>query len=125
MNDQTALPQGDFLRGVCNRAEMMENFAGDTELFVQIAEIFLDDVPQQLASLQAAQDSGNLETLRAAAHKLKGSVASFAAGDAHAAAKALEQACKDGDAGRVAALAAAVRSETERLIAALRAELGR
>lgn len=125
MNDQTVVPQGDFLRGAFNRAEMMENFAGDAELFVQIAEIFIDDVPQQLASLQAAQESGDLEALRAAAHKLKGSVASFAAGDAHAAAKALEQACKDGAAGQVAALAAALRSETERLVAALRAELGR
>ncbi|RLJ67881.1 Hpt domain-containing protein [Sulfurisoma sediminicola] len=125
MNDQTAVPQGDFLRGVFDRAEMMENFAGDAELFVQIAEIFIDDVPLQLAAMQAAQDSGNLETLRAAAHKLKGSVATFAARAALTAAKALEQACKDADAGRVPALAAAVQTETARLTAALRTELGR
>jgi len=125
MNDQTAVPQGDFLQGVFDRAEMMENFAGDAELFTQIAEIFLDDVPQQLAALQTAQDSGDLETLRAAAHKLKGSVATFAAREALTAAKALEQACKDGDAGRVATLAAAVQTETARLTTALRIELGR
>ena len=125
MNDQTAVPQGDFLRGVIDRAEMMENFAGDAELFVQIAEIFLDEVPQQLVALQAAQDSGDLETLRAAAHKLKGSVATFAAREALTAAKALEQACKDGDTGQVPALAATVQAETARLTAALRAELGR
>jgi HPt (histidine-containing phosphotransfer) domain-containing protein len=125
MNDQTAVPQGDFLRGVFDRAEMMNNFAGDTELFVQIAEIFIDDVPQQLAALQAAQDAGDIETLRAAAHKLKGSVATFAARDALTAAKALEQACKDGDTGRVPALAGTVRTETARLTEALRIELGR
>ena len=125
MDDQTAVPQGDFLRGVFDRAEMMENFAGDAELFVQIAEIFLDDVPQQLAALQAAQDSGDLVTLRAAAHKLKGSVATFAAKEALTAAKALEQACKDGDAARVATLVAAVQAETARLTTALRTELGR
>ena len=116
MNDQAP---------VFDRAEMLENFAGDAELFVQIAGIFLDDVPQQLAALQAAQDSGDLETLRTAAHKIKGSVATFAAGEALAAARALEQACKDGEAGRVAALAATVRGETGRLVAALRAELRR
>jgi HPt (histidine-containing phosphotransfer) domain-containing protein len=116
MNDPTA---------VFDRAELMANFAGDAELFVQIAEIFLDDVPQQLAALQAAQDSGDLETLRAAAHKLKGSVATFAAREALTAAKALEQACKDGDAGQVPTLAAAVQTETARLTTALRTELGR
>jgi HPt (histidine-containing phosphotransfer) domain-containing protein len=116
MNDQTP---------VFDRAEMMENFAGDAELFVQIAEIFLDEVPQQLAALQAAQDSGDLETLRAAAHKLKGSVATFAAKDALTAAKTLEQACKDGDTGQVPALASTVRTETARLTTALRTELGR
>jgi len=116
MNDETA---------VFDRAEMMKNFAGDVELFVQVAEIFLDDEPQQLAALQAALDSGDLEALRAAAHKLKGSVATFAAADALAAAKALEQACKDGDASRLPALAAAVRAEAARLAAALRGELGR
>jgi HPt (histidine-containing phosphotransfer) domain-containing protein len=110
---------------VFDKAAMMENFAGDAELFVQIAEIFLDDVPQQLAALQAAHGAGDLTALRAAAHKLKGSVASFAAHDAHAAARALEQACKDGDASAVPALATAVRAQTARLVAALRAELGR
>lgn len=110
---------------VFDKAAMMENFAGDAELFAQIAEVFLGDVPQQLAALQAAQDCGDLAALRAAAHKLKGSVASFAAGDAHAAAKALEQACRDGDAGKVPALAAAVHAQAGRLVAALRAELAR
>jgi HPt (histidine-containing phosphotransfer) domain-containing protein len=110
---------------VFDKVAMMENFAGDAELFVQIAEIFLDDVPTQLAALQAAEDSGDLATLRAAAHKLKGSVASFAAQDAQAAAKALEQACRDGDSSALPALAAAVRAQTARLITALRNELGR
>jgi HPt (histidine-containing phosphotransfer) domain-containing protein len=110
---------------VFDKAAMMENFAGDAELFVQIAEIFLDDVPAQLADLQAAEDAGDLVALRAAAHKLKGSVASFAAEDAHVAAKKLEQACKDGDSGAVPVLAAAVQAQTGRLISALRSELGR
>ena len=108
-----------------DKAAMMENFAGDTELFVQIAEIFLGDVPAQLAALQAAEDSGDLASLRAAAHKIKGSVATFAAGDAHAAAKTLEQACHDGAGDKIPDLAAAVRAQTARLVAALRAELGR
>jgi HPt (histidine-containing phosphotransfer) domain-containing protein len=125
MDDQTTAPQGDFLQNVFDRAEMMENFAGDAELFVQIAEIFLDDAPLQLAALQAAQDSGDIEALRAAAHKLKGSVATFAAREALSAARALEQACKEGDAGRLPALAAVVHAETARLTTALRAELGR
>jgi two-component system, sensor histidine kinase and response regulator len=125
MSDRTAVPQGDFLRGVFDRAEMMENFAGDAELFVQVAEIFLDDVSQQLLALQAAQDAGDLETLRAAAHKLKGSVATFAAREALAAARALEQACKDADISQVPTLAAAVQTETARLTTALRIELGR
>jgi len=109
---------------VFDKAAMMENFAGDAELFVQIAEIFLDDVPQQLAGLQSALDSGDMAALRAAAHKIKGSVATFAAGDAHAAAKALEQACQNGDGSAVPALAADLRTQTARLVVALRTELG-
>ena len=107
-----------------DKAEMMENFAGDDELFAEVAVIFIEDVPPQLAALQAALDSGDLAALHAAAHKLKGSLASFAAKPACAAAKTLEDACKVGDAGNAASLAAAVRTETERFVVALRAELG-
>jgi HPt (histidine-containing phosphotransfer) domain-containing protein len=45
---------------------------GDKELFREVIEIFLDDVPKHLASLRRAIEDGDGEAIERIAHTLKG-----------------------------------------------------
>ncbi len=49
------------------------------EMLPELVELFLDDSAEQLASIETAVNSGDLDLLRNAAHKMKGGSASVAA----------------------------------------------
>jgi len=50
----------------------LEQLGGDKELFREVIEIFLDDVPKHLASLRRAIENGDGEAIERTAHTLKG-----------------------------------------------------
>ncbi|NND04161.1 MAG: Hpt domain-containing protein [Acidimicrobiia bacterium] len=78
--------------------ETAMQFVGDPDLFAEIAEMLLDELPEQMGFLQTHWDNGDLENLYKTAHRLKGNFGVVAAQQAHAAAKTLESAARAGDA---------------------------
>jgi two-component system, sensor histidine kinase and response regulator len=65
---------------------------GDAELLREVAEVFIDDLPERMSAVAGAVERRDAEGLRLAAHAIKGSVAYFGAPAAVEAALALERA---------------------------------
>jgi HPt (histidine-containing phosphotransfer) domain-containing protein len=74
----------------------LDRLGGDRELLVELAEIFLDSLPEQLRKLRDGLDNADAEKVGMAAHSLKGSVGSFAAEPARQAALELEKLAREG-----------------------------
>jgi two-component system, sensor histidine kinase and response regulator len=73
-----------------DHASALAHVGGDFELLKEITGLFLKEIPQLMATLQGAIQSGDAVSLQRAAHKLKGSVGNFAAQPAFDAASTLE-----------------------------------
>lgn len=57
--------------------KLLEIFEDDRELIEDLAQIFLGELPEQLAAIQAAIDEGRADLLKVAAHALKGASSNF------------------------------------------------
>ena len=79
-----------------DRAELLSVYFGDVALIEDIIGVFLANWVEQLNGVRAAVEAQDADALQASAHKLKGSVQNFRAHAAEEAAKALEQAGRDG-----------------------------
>lgn len=66
------------------------------DLFREIALVFLEDRPNQLARIDSAIQSSDAEALRSSAHSLKGAVGNFGADAARKNALLLEEIGKEG-----------------------------
>ena len=95
------------------------NVDDDHELFVELAGLFLTDLPQQMQNIHRAAEAKQMEELARLAHRMKGSVANFAAKATHAAALQLEMTARRADFGHLPFALAALENETERLKNAL------
>jgi CheY-like chemotaxis protein len=82
---------------VLNRAEALDRVGGDEDLFRELATVFLDQSPRWLSAIRQALDGQDAAQLKAAAHPLKGSLGTFAAPRAVAAAQRLETLGRHGD----------------------------
>ena len=99
----------------------MARAGDDAELLAQIVEIYVAETPPLIEHLAAALDAGDPEKVFRTAHTIKGSSANLSAGDATAAAKAVELAARAGDlTGARAGMPALERALAE-LLAALAA----
>jgi HPt (histidine-containing phosphotransfer) domain-containing protein len=100
--------------------EVLARVGGDRELLAEISRLFVEDAPRHMERIRAALDSRDGESLRRAAHGLKGAAANFDADGVVNAARALEEigrsACFD---NREAAWRD-LSVETERLLSILR-----
>jgi HPt (histidine-containing phosphotransfer) domain-containing protein len=83
--------------------------------------MFDQDVPALLAAIRQAVDANDGTALSRAAHTLRGSLVSFAAGDAVRAAQALETAGRDGQLSGARADLASLEAAMARLMPDLRA----
>jgi len=99
---------------------VLARVGGDRRLLAEISRLFVADAPQHLERIRAALDARDAESLRRAAHGLKGAAANFDAHGVVTAARELE------DMGRHAHFVGhenawrALNVETERLISLLR-----
>jgi CheY-like chemotaxis protein/HPt (histidine-containing phosphotransfer) domain-containing protein len=71
--------------------DVLARVGGDRELLAEISRLFVDDAPRHLQRIRAALDAGDGESLRRAAHGLKGAAANFDAEGVVAAARDLEE----------------------------------
>ncbi|MCY3871937.1 MAG: Hpt domain-containing protein [Gemmatimonadetes bacterium] len=70
---------------------IMTRVGGRKQILKKMIDVFLEELPDQIAALHRAIDQQSPEDLRQAAHALKGSVANFDAKAAYETAFALEQ----------------------------------
>ncbi len=61
-----------------DKDELLERVDGEKEFLAELIEIFINDIPEQLAEIQNAVDNRNSEELEKSAHKLKGAISNFA-----------------------------------------------
>ncbi len=87
-------------REIFDRGKMLDRLGGDTELLVEVVDLFIEDYPRLLSQIREAIAQGNAKTLHKAAHALKGSVSIFAAEAASRAAFRLESMGSIGDLSR-------------------------
>jgi HPt (histidine-containing phosphotransfer) domain-containing protein len=79
-------------------ADLLESVGGDADFIDELLEVFFDDSPRLLATMEDALSAGNAEDLRRAAHSLKSSSAGFGA-------TRLSETCKEvEDMGKAGAL---------------------
>ena len=102
-----------------DQAAMLAAVEGDVALLRELAILFLRDYPHRMAELCQAIAQRNLTAVARAAHALSGAVGTLGAGDAHAAACALEQAGWSGDLAQIPHAYAALEHEMHRLIPVL------
>ncbi|MDP2647043.1 MAG: response regulator [Desulfobacterales bacterium] len=95
------------LRAVFDLSRAMDLVGGDQDLFKEIVGLFLDNLPDHIAQIQAGITHNDAHAVEQAAHALKGSVSNFSAQAAFEAAYRLELLGKEGT------LAAAKRAFSE------------
>jgi two-component system, sensor histidine kinase and response regulator len=111
---------------VWNAAELLERVDHDQELLRDLLDIFKEDFPRTMRSLELAVADGDLKNCRGLSHTLKGMLASLGATRAAAAAASLDLLASSGEAGSLKeALDALRRAATELLpeLEAYRAEV--
>ena len=79
------------VRGPIDTADILNRLGGDTDLFVQLALLFLEDSPVLLSELNNALGRGDATRLRFVAHTLKGTAGNLSAPALFTAAGRLEQ----------------------------------
>ena len=99
---QRAAPSGQEAAtgGVFDQVAALTRVEGDTELLLEIIEVFLDDSPRLMGRIREALKRRDLKSLEQAAHTLKGSVGNFGAPIAYAAALKLEKIGREGNVER-------------------------
>lgn len=81
---------------VFDLAKALEVVDGDMELFREIADLFLVNLPDHIAQIQDGIARGDAKVVERAAHSLKGSVSNFGAKRAFETAYRLEVMGKEG-----------------------------
>lgn len=92
----------------------------DTELFQEMAELFLEHGPKDLAEIKTALAACDAAAVGRFAHRLKGALLQFCAPATMDAATGMEKAGKAGDVETAASLYGELEDELSRLLDALR-----
>ena len=106
MTDRLA---GDF---VLDKAPILDRLGGDEEIYTMMLDMFIQDVENNCAQLDAALAGGVAEDIRREIHTVKGLLATFSDDAGAAAAYAFEQRAKQGE---LAGLDAAIKLLQARL----------
>ncbi len=96
--------------------ELMNYVGGDNSLLNEIIDIFLSEYEINIRNMQNALEASDLGTLTRYAHRMKGSVGSFAAHQAYEAYSVLERICISGDIHGASSALRAAETETWRLV---------
>jgi len=106
---------------IMDRDVLLANFGGKPGLLVEVADAFLQDAPNMLASLAEAARARDAGRLAAAAHALKGSIGLFVQDGAYAHVLRLEQLARAGDLSPVDGALETIHQAVDELVVALRA----
>ncbi|MGO8791375.1 MAG: response regulator [Terriglobia bacterium] len=100
---------------VLDEATLLSRFEGEPELLKDVVRLFLEDCPKLFDDIRGAVERSDAPGIERAAHKLKGSVANFAAPTVYDAALRLEVMGRDGNLEQAAAALGQLESALEEL----------
>jgi two-component system, sensor histidine kinase and response regulator len=106
-------------------AALLSRVEGDRDLLEELVGLYLADESDLVGRIAQAVRAGDADSLRRAAHTLKGSIGNFCAPAAQAAASALETAGRDSALEPAPALLEQLIRELDRVRAALSALVAR
>jgi two-component system sensor histidine kinase/response regulator len=101
--------------GGLNESALMAHVGGDEQLLLELVDVFLEDLPDQLAAVRKAVRSQDARALSSAAHALKGALSHFAARDTFEPALRLERMGRSGDLDRAEEAFTRLKDEVRRL----------
>lgn len=100
MNEMNSLANTENIKHF-DRSAFLEKLLGNRELFEELVGYACQQVPDELANIKAACETGNAEKARNIAHKLKGTALNMCFGPfAELAIKFEEKCCADETAAR-------------------------
>jgi HPt (histidine-containing phosphotransfer) domain-containing protein len=103
-----------------NVSEALSRADGDQDLFLTLAELFLEESPKEAAAARAALERHDRAGLAAAAHKLKGSVMEMCAPRLFESTKRLEELGRRGEFAEASSVCADVETYLTEVHVALR-----
>jgi two-component system sensor histidine kinase/response regulator len=106
---------------VWNLTELLERIENDQELLRELLNIFKEDFPQTMRSLQSAVNAEDLKNSSRLSHTLKGMLSSLGATPAAAAAAKLEALSSAGQTASLEGAFNALEAEAHRLLPELEA----
>jgi two-component system sensor histidine kinase/response regulator len=106
---------------VWNLTELLERIENDQELLRELLNIFKEDFPQTMRSLQSAVNAEDLKNSSRLSHTLKGMLSSLGATPAAAAAAKLEALSSAGETASLEGAFNALEAEAHRLLPELEA----
>jgi histidine phosphotransfer protein HptB len=71
------LPKGSLMMPLMTEAAGLYSTLADDPDIGELVELFIDELPERIAALQAAFAAGDVEALRRCAHQLKGAAGSY------------------------------------------------
>ena len=98
---------------------------GEPNILAKLVELFLSDVPPQLAALREAVEAGDAHSVERIAHTLKGSCGNMGAAPMAALCEELQEVSTSENLARTAGLLGRLEAEFGRVRSALKAEIGR
>ena len=104
-------------------SQLKELESGDPGFLTDLVDMFINDLPEQLALIRGARQARDAETLRSKAHRLKGASANLGAQSLSQLLQQLEHAARDGDWDAVEALAPLLSQAVEAASGALQSLL--
>ena len=105
---------------VLDLASALENLDGDTDLLREVAQLFVEIGPDQLAEVEAFVTAGDTAAVATAAHGMKGGASNIGAVEFVCAALELELLAKSGTLQGAGERMEAMRAAFERLVEQLR-----
>ncbi len=104
--------------------DTMERLGGDEQLFHEVVEIFLDDVPKHMAALAQAIADGNTEAIERLAHTLKGELGYLGIAEVSRKAREMEELGQKADVRLAASLYETFAPELCELLISMRRMVG-
>ncbi len=102
-------------RSVVDWVLLLESMGGDPDILEEMAHLFLEYAPAQVADMEAAIAAGDLLAMGSAAHRLKGSLSQFMVQEATRIAALIESHARSGQLAETLQLWSALRTEVARL----------
>lgn len=100
---------------ILDRDALLDRLGGDEEIFDEIMETYLEDIPTRLRDLRKAVDGNDVARMQHEAHAIKGASANVGAIDLQKIAAQLEGACRNGDSSQAPEMRDAIEDAFEQL----------